>query len=298
MFYNEIKEKLKDDFLSYHKDHYLESIANLFVNKTNLDILFISDIFKKSKNIRNNRDRKKVLKNFYHAYKKNNCIFNLKNRDVIDYILQKDIFSPKVLSNVLKELNNDQDVFLLKKLCKFTERKFFSKKVDFFKISRNCLTKVDYKNCLPEDGLIDNSLNVIIKPVKELETVSRLANHYQCCWKIHIPSMVKGDFILLDIFDNDKGHLGTLRYTNIYKKDKWSLSGWAEPNTINNVSFKDSRYWELDLVLLKKINNSLFQKTKNEIFNEENIEMELHYNNPQKTINKFKLPKRKKLLFK
>lgn len=279
----------RKDWLSYYKkrNHYLKSVAELFATNINIDFEFCKRLFKESKNINSQRDRKKILKTCYHNFDMQHSFFNNENRMIL--ILQKNNLSPSVFAHYLKKdnfSNYDEIIQDIDQYNKFGEYgfKIHSKKFDI----KSYLNYIDKKNeKIKYPSLFDNIDDCLsgfkLSPVKTMNEMLKLSKKYQNCWQATGKFLMKNhDFFLVNIKDVNGDLIGTLRYLTIpdeNKKDTLRLSGWVNPDLMNG-----EKYFEFSQQILKEISQKIYSSSKDKNFNPENIRIELHYNNPKKTV--------------
>lgn len=273
-------ENIQNDWLDYYTGHYLKSVAELFANNPDIPFYLSKEAFKESKNIKNQRERKKILKTIYHHYDSNHLFFNDSYRTVA--ALKKNNITSKVLSHYLNANNfddyadfvNDFDSF-----NKFGEDnvQITKKSFDLKEYLNRINTKLHYplffddiKNCV--DGFK-------LDPVNNLQEVFQLSKKYQNCWQTTMQSLIsRNDMFLINVKDNKDGLIGSLRYLK-KSDDKIALSGWFNPDLVDGESF-----FEFSETLLKDISANIYKSSEVEEYNPDKMCIELHYNNPEKTI--------------
>lgn len=276
----------RKNWLDYYQNHYLESVATLFAQNHNIPFIFIKESFVDSKHIDNKRERKKILKTIYHNYYKEHPFFN--NFYRTSTILRKNIITSSTLSyyfnldnfNNYSEVLNTIDIFNeagkvgenmpnsyleLKEINKIMASKRVPPKLkypEFFNYTKDCL----------EDFYLE--------PVKKTKEVHELSIKYRNCWVDSMSYLIKKhDFFLINLNDKENNLIGTLRYLKD-SKNIIHLSGWINPERVKG----NEKHYQFSTELLKNISEKIYNASKDEQFNPENISIKLHYGDNKKII--------------
>ena len=279
---------MKDkNWLDYYENHYLLSVANLFSRNPKIDASFKEEIFRASKNIKNQRERKKILKTIYHNFDSENPFFEESNRILL--ILKKDNFTSKALSFYLNQnnfKNYDSAIESIDEFNKFGEDSVKITHPDFdldgyLKYSKKLSKRLNYPNFF--DEVKDCVSGFTLEPVENIKDAFELSQKYKNCWQSTMGDLIKRhDFFLINIRNTDNVLIGTLRYLTLNNKDeddKKCLSGW-----VNSEIVDDEKFFEFSVSLLKEISQKIYNHSHVENYNPDNMRIELHYNNPNKTI--------------
>lgn len=273
-------DKERNNWFDYYHEHYLKTVAELYIKNNNISFDFIKEVFKESKNIKNQRERKKILKTIYHNYDIEHPFFNNSYRtlmllikdnitsSVFSYYLKKENF--KDYSEVLENIDifnklGEPDIKIPKKYSKLKE---YTQKIN---------THLDYpvffnniKNCI-------NGFK--LEPVNDLNETFKLSKLYNNCWQSSMRYLVKNNnFFLINLKDKENNLIGTLRYLKD-SKDTIHLSGWVNPKQVHGM-----KCYEFSEFLLQNISKNIYKASKEEAFNPNNMRIELHYKRSQKTI--------------
>ncbi len=279
---------MKDkNWLDYYENHYLLSVANLFSRNPKIDASFKEEIFRASKNIKNQRERKKILKTIYHNFDSENPFFEESNRILL--ILKKDNFTSKALSFYLNQnnfKNYDSAIESIDEFNKFGEDSVKITHPDFdldgyLKYSKKLSKKLDYPKFF--DDVKDCISGFVLEPVENVKDAFELSQKYNNCWQSTMGHLIKRhDFFLINIKNTDNVLIGTLRYLtrkNNIKGDEMQLSGWVNPDVVNGKT-----WFEFSESLLKEISQKIYNKSLKDSYAPENMRISLHYNSPKRTV--------------
>jgi hypothetical protein len=251
-------------FLNYYKGHYLESVAKLFVGKVHINDT--EKLFRYSKNVTNNRDRKKLLKTIYHGIKNQHIFFE---RDRMSLMLVHNRISVSAFNALIKD-NSWENIDYFDHINKHASPDVKITRIkDLKEIAKDLQFDFKFPASLKN---IKNLNGYDIDIIENSHELKKAASVYQNCWTTHAHECSTGEFYLFNVKDKENNEqLGTIRFHTL--KEKLNVAGWIMPKG----SDPEFLYWQFSKKLLKSFMKDLYLQTGDETFNAKNIELELHY---------------------
>lgn len=281
---NKIDFLEKKKYENYYKGHYLESVARLFPKI--FGYKKAESLLRASKGIKNQRERKKLLKSIYHIEKnkkKPTSMIEMISCDERDYInhYENILKNYKTNSRILSYFSerNNLKSFSFKEFLEKSETKAqFFKKREVYRNEYIELKKINYDEKIVKIKIKNNEIKVddTKYKIKGLETRKELKDKavlYNCCWNTTYETFPYIGF--LDILDEKEQHIGTIRYiTENTRLNTASMAVWLNPKLVDN-----KYYIELNKSALEKLAKAMDEIIDKNFLKSENLKFMPHYQN-------------------
>jgi hypothetical protein len=296
-----LKEKKYKD---YYQSHYLESVATLLPKVFGYEES--EKLLRNSKSIKNQRERKKLLKSIYHIEKNKIDINGLGMMDIFLRDLSDAQDFRKYYSDILVNYKTNSRI-----LSYFSK----NKDIELDKESEARTFKNFLENSLPEDQQFKTIIpkSTVVKPVdlneeiikqihleenkesiitvdnkryrlKNLKTRKELKEKscfYECCWHSTYGSYFdyKG---FIDVFNEADKNIGTIRYKESTISGTIEMAMWLNPE----LNKDNELYFELNDNGLKKVAKEMDKLIgdDNKKLKSENLMFRPHYGNIEKQL--------------